>query len=141
MQDPEYKRLKRFIILSWTLLLIVLVALAFWGSYQIKNLKHQVKAIPLVEGPIGLTGTDGEQGLVGIQGPRGDTGTMGPKGDAGLQGNQGASGATGPEGPQGPPGPTGKAGPAVFVRQNPDTGEWECRYGSDIIWSPISECQ
>lgn len=131
MNDQEYKRLKRFIIVSWSILLVVVVGLAIWGSYEIKNLKEIVSQKPqsqIIEKTIkGIDGKNGKDG-VSIIGPMGASGSVGVQGKTGPKGNKGN---------QGEPGVSGRA---VFVRQNPDTGEEECKYGDSTIWFPISEC-
>lgn len=134
MDDQEYKRLKRFIIVSWSILLIVVVGLAIWGSYEIKNLKEIVAQKPqsqTIEKPV--KGIDGKNG-VSIVGP------IGPSGLVGIQGNTGKTGLRGEKGNKGDQGNPGVPGRVVFVRQNPGTGEEECKYGDSTIWFPILEC-
>lgn len=70
----------------------------------------------VVQGPIGLQGSQGfvgPQGSVGSQGYDGFQGSQGNKGDLGFQGSQGTQGVQGFQGPgnQGPQGDTGTRGP------------------------------
>lgn len=133
MDDQEYKRLKRFIVISWSILLVVVVGLAIWGSYEIKNLKEIVAQKPqsqIVEKPI--KGIDGKNGKDGIS-------IIGPIGPAGSRGERGKTGAAG-KSVRGDKGEQGDAGRIVFVRANPITGDQECKYAGDDDWQPISEC-
>lgn len=141
MNNDELKRLKRFIVISWALLLMVIVGLTFWGSYQIKNLKDVIAQRPeVIKGENGLNGIEGKNGLsvIGLQGM---PGIQGLKGDAGNPGEKGEVGPQGLQGEIGPQGLTGAPGKTVFVRNNPKTQIQECRYSGDIDWQPIEDCQ
>lgn len=152
MDEDERKRLVRFAILSWILLLVIVVGITFWGSYNIRSIRREISQIPasseskIVETPVvGERGADGV-GIQGERGPKGDPGqsilspTPTPvpfpiKGDQGEKGDKGDKGDTGDAGAQGP------AGIAVYIRDNPDTGAKECRFAGDTDWQPILECQ
>lgn len=150
-KDKELQRLQRLIVVSWFLLLIVIIVLAFLGSYELKQLNRTIEIKQLqLEGKIPYVkdGKDGES-IIGpagdsIQGPKGDKGDagaqgpMGPQGIQGIQGNQGIQGETGPQGPQGEQGP---AGQTIFMRYNIITGEEECRVAGRDEWVPASECE
>lgn len=143
MDDPEYKRLKRFIVVSWALLLAIICALVFWGTVQIKNLKSVVESRPQIIQQKGIDGANGSS-IIGPSGASGATGIQGESGVQGIQGTQGISGVTGEAGPQGPQGPQGDPGPAgkiIYIRQNPVSGELECKYGNDTFWLPVGECE
>lgn len=137
MDDPEYKRLKRFIVVSWALLLAIICALVFWGTVQIKNLKSVVENRPQIIQQKGIDGANGSS-IIGPSGPTGATGMQGELGVQGIQGVQGIPGEVGPQGPQGDPGPAGKI---IYIRQNPVSGELECKYGNDTFWLPVGECE
>ncbi len=115
MDDKEYRRLKKLLVISWALLMAMLVFFVFWGSYQLKNLRSQVtaqdsaiKTVKSAPGPQGDKGLDG----LSVVGPRGIQGLQGEKGDQGVAGVQGQPGVSiqGPAGPTGPVGPQGRPG-------------------------------
>lgn len=160
MEDREYKRLRRLIIRSFMALLVILVAITFAGSYQLKYLKSQLASksnrqvvqqtivqqmpptpehLQLVEGPEGKKG-DSVQGQPGesITGAAGENATADQIAVAVanyLKTNPPASGKDGEKGAM------GAAGKVVFVNLNILTGLWECRYGTDLQWQPIEECK
>lgn len=155
MDDQEFKRLKRLLALSWFALLLVIIGLAFWGSYAIRNLRSDVRNTPpQIINKIGQNGLNGKNGRsvigpigeIGLQGPIGPQGVSGPSGMS-IQGQKGDTGDIGPMGPQGESGPqgeTGVQGPpgrTVYQRTNLLTGQEECRYAGDETWQPIGECQ
>lgn len=150
MTDLEYERLRKFIIISWLILLAVIVGLAFWGSYEIRTLNQTIAVkeaqlkgeIPYikdgVQGKQGDSGLSGNNGNNGANGQNGQSGPQGTQGTTGLQGPVGPKGDTGATGPQGPQGPSGKV---IYERTNPVTQQQECRYAGDSDWQPASECQ
>lgn len=115
MDDREYKHRKWLLISEFVLFLLIL-AITFWGTYQIKNLKNQLTAyksthpiqkIIIHDGPAGkngvsIIGADGRDGKNGKDGqnitPRQIASAVadymkvhpdqfiGGKGDAGSQG-------------------------------------------------------
>lgn len=153
MNDQELKRLRKFIVISWLMLLAVLVAIAFWGSYQVRLLNETIAykdaqlrgEIPYVkDGKSGEQGQIGQSGNNGANGSNGQNGSSGPQGNQGSQGNLGLSGEKGDKGDKGDVGDTGSQGPpgkTVFLRTNPLTLQEECRYAGDTDWRPASECQ
>lgn len=150
MDDREYKRLKQLLVLSWMLLALIIIAIVFWTSYQVKRLdsviaykEAQLRGdIPVaVNGIDGSTGPQGLQGVAGRDGQDGQDGkdgTDGVQGPAGPQGPQGEKGEQGERGPEGPEGPVGRT---VYLRTNLFTGKEECRYAGDDEWQPIEECE
>lgn len=150
MEEQEYARLRKFIVVSWLLLLAVIVGMAFWGSYQVRLLNQTIAyknaqlagKIPYVkdgaQGQQGVTGQSGQAGRNGTNGSDGTNGQNGVNGSQGVPGPRGDKGDTGATGAQGEQGPQGRT---VFTRTNPITGEGECRYAGDRTWQPESECQ
>lgn len=144
MDDQDINRLKRLIAISWLLLLAVLVGLTFWASYQIRDLRTQLAARtpPQIINKIGQNGKNGQDGLtvIGATGPQGAPGLQGVQGIAGPKGDTGIMGPQGIQGQQGSQGESGPAGKTLLVRQNPETGNEECRYAGDLAWQPIEDC-
>jgi hypothetical protein len=143
MEDEEYKRLKRIILVSWFLILLIIVAIVFLGSYQLRKLNSEIdirqakieSLIPNVKnGTDGLPGPMGLQGDTGPAGPKGDTGDQGPQG---IQGEKGDKGDKGSKGPQGIPGVPGKT---ILLRVNPETGQEECRQIDWDFWTTLEDC-
>lgn len=159
MSDQELKRLKKLIVASWLLLMLALISLAFWVSIVIKGLNHTIDVktaqlegkIPYVQdgkdgasiqGSDGRDGRDGKDGRDGAKGDNGkDSNVPGPVGPQGIAGPQGERGEQGPQGPQGPQGEPGPPGRTVYQRQNPLTGQEECKYSDWDSWQPASECE
>lgn len=153
MDDREYKRLRRLVLRCFFLSLVLIVLAVSWGSYKLKSLNAQfaTQKTPIVKQitvnryqPVyGINGTNGQQGTNGAPGA-GSPGSNGQDGQnvtadqiaqavtAYLQANPPKAGIRGP---------AGVPGAIVFIQTNPITGLLECRYGTDTIWQPISECQ
>lgn len=141
MYDPEeeIRRLKRFLVVCMFIILILIMQIAFWTSYQLNDVHKYIVKQPTIVAQRGETGRDstipGPVGSMGVPGLNGSPGTPGSKGDKGDDGELGIKGAKGEKGDQGDP------GVAVFIRNNPQTEAKECRYAGDSGWQPITECQ
>lgn len=154
MNDQEYKRLKRLVLRFFAVTLAIIVAVAFWGSWQLRTLNAQLatytssppkETLVIREKPL-----PAEVGINGMNGSNGQDGA-GTSGRAGLNGKDGTN-VTPDQIAQAvatylqanPPktirGPIGLPGLVVYVQQNPLTGLLECRHGTDTIWQPITEC-
>lgn len=157
MDDQELKRLKRFLYVSWFLLLLVVAGAMVFASLKYGQIRDDLILVSKSEGPqgpIGESGTTGQVGrdglsIVGPPGPEGPAGAAGVdgadgatiEGPTGSEGAQGPQGEPGPQGEQGPPGEQGPQGRTVFYRQNLITGAEECRFAGDEDWQPIEECE
>lgn len=83
--DKEIKRLKRFIKISWALLLLFVVALVAYFSYQVGTLKRELALVSNTQ-PTVIQGINGQNGLQGIQGVAGINGKDGAPGKSGKDG-------------------------------------------------------
>lgn len=70
--DDELKRLKRFIYVSWCLLLAVIIGLTVWGSVELRKLNQSVQFANarVIHGIDGSNGTNGAS-IIGPEGPSG----------------------------------------------------------------------
>lgn len=164
MNDLEYKRLKRLILWSWGLLLLVLVAIVVVGTAKLSQINNSIaildteqRALKLIPGPVGKDGMSivGPQGIQGAQGLQGARGLTGQQGIQGPKGNDGASvtpeqiaaavitylqanpPAAGPKGDQGTQGDPGVPGREIEMRADPSTKELEWRYVGTTIWRDL----
>jgi 3D (Asp-Asp-Asp) domain-containing protein len=90
---------------------------------------------PNVQGPQGLTGSQGTQGVTGTQGLTGTQGTSGADGAQGLTGIQGLTGAQGTQGVQGVQGLLGTAFTATF---DPETTAYTLQLANVNQWVTMS---
>lgn len=83
MPDDEYKRLRKLVARLGVALFVVLIALTFWASYEIKNLKNtialQSSRLTSLQQQPQLVVHDGKDG-VSIIGPAGQSGRDGKNG-------------------------------------------------------------
>lgn len=142
----QNQRLIRAIVISSLFGLLLSMGIVLFFSYQNRelkrliNLKQTSTIVKSITGPEGLPGLNG----LSVIGPTGATGLAGASGVNGLsiQGSTGPQGEKGDQGLPGEPGESGSPGKAVLVRQNPKTGDVECKYGEKSTnWFPVSECQ
>lgn len=149
MEDDELRRLKRIIIVSWTLIVIFTIGIVTWASWEVKDIRNQVANLPRLT-PTVINGRDGKDGLTPVKGVDYFDGQNGLNGTNGKDStstttvveqptyiNVPVPGPQGADGSQGPPGASGKA---VFIQQLPD-GTLQCHYSGDTFWQPITECQ
>lgn len=154
MEDREIGRLKRLLFWSWCLIVFLIISaiidVIFWFNAQFKSIKKQInesRTQQIIEKP----GKDGYTPVKGVDYFDGTDGVAGHNGVNGLNAvntitlqpiysNVPIPGPQGEVGPDGAQGQTGKTGPVTFVQQLP-TGEWQCRFGDDINWQPITECR
>lgn len=155
--DNEIKRLKRFIIISWSMLLILIVGLVFWASINIKELKSQVQLAVNKQPTIvhGINGSSGPQGLPGVS----IVGAQGLQGTNGTNGSNGVNGQTvTPEeladsisqylldnpvvsqpGPPGIQGNAGQDGRTLQIQVDQVTCQLESKYDDSDSWSVIAQ--
>jgi hypothetical protein len=146
--DDQLRRLKRFLIISWFLTLLLLVGLAFaFFSYDAKRFKDQVLALENRQVKV-IAAQDGHDGYTPIKGVDYFDGIDGSNGGNGANAvstiqvqpvytNIPVPGPVGATGAKGSKGDKGDLGKAVFV----DTVNNLCRYAGDLVWQPILECQ
>lgn len=135
--DREFKRLKRLIIVSWGLLLLILISAVIYGSYELRKLKSEIAIIPthtetIIEKPALATQVEPLQGL---QGPKGDPAPIvpGPKGEAGSDGQPGPAGPVGKDGKDGEDGKDAPPAREIELGKNAQgTTVW--RYKGTDIW-------
>jgi hypothetical protein len=140
--DDEIRRLKRFIVISWGLLLAVVLLLAVLGSLQASKLNRSIQvsntAPKIIKGVDGKDGLPGEQGLPGIPGSPGTPGTDGQN----ITPDQIVAAVTqymtlNPvTGQQGPAGTDGKN---LQVQIDPASCLLESKYDTDAFWSVLAQ--
>lgn len=153
MEDNDYRRLRRLLVVSIVIISILVVGVATLGSIQLSSLKNEFATfktdtrIPK-DGLNGLNGVT-ESIITYLPPKNGQDGKDGKDAtDEQVKAavnnyfvdhpvKDGKDGDTGQKGDNGNPGAPGLP---VFVRQNV-LGLWECKFGSDLGWSPIEECQ
>jgi hypothetical protein len=153
MDDKEYRRLRRLLVVCIVAICVLVVGIAIYGSVQISQLRSQVDSlnVPTVvprDGKDGLNGvtetiTTQLPGKDGKDGQNATDSQVQKAVDNFLVANPpkgGADGKDGKDGVDGQKGDPGAPGLVMFVRQNP-FGLWECKFGNDSGWSPIEECQ
>lgn len=157
-------RLVRWIVVESMIILLALVAMGVYGSYQLRLLKNQVNLATAAKMQIvkqEITPEQVEQirlALVPKDGSNGKDGVNGKDGRDGADGMNGRNGESAtpeqiasavgtyleanPDQFKGPQGDSGEAGATLvaFVRQNPLTSAWECRYSNNLFWQPLAEC-
>lgn len=126
---------------------IVIVGVVFYLSYELKDTKLKLQELresyqtykpkdgitTVVHEQIVTTlpakdGADGSNGLDGKDAPAPTDSQVRSAVEAYISDNPLKDGSVGP------PGIT------TFVRKNPITSLWECRYALDIRWSPLENC-
>lgn len=150
--DDEIRRLKRFIIVSWTLLLTLFLGLVLWGSLEIRQFNETVRLTVSREPRI-------IQGLNGLNGLPGMNGQPGAQGNSGVNGNNGNNGQDGQsitpeeiaqavssylqENPvpsvQGAMGTTGQDGKDLQIQLDTKSCELESKYSTDDDWSSLAQ--
>lgn len=150
--DEERKRLRRLRFATFFACLAFIIAFAFYVSYQFRyfnsqlgGLASQIQNADKQKGPIGKTGMPGPRGEVGLRGLPGlnstSTNTILQQPtytNVPVDGPKGGVGDVGPQGEKGDPGTPGKV---IFIRENPETKELECKWSGDTFWYALSECQ
>lgn len=139
--DDDRQRLVKLLVYSWIIIVVLCGIIMVDVSRQLADIKRQVAAQPKsIKGEVGSQGLPGPTGIDGLSivGSSGAKGDKGETGAVGATGAQGVQGVAGQQGNQGEPGKT----IIILVRQSlENVGELECKYVSDTIWQPISECR
>lgn len=146
--EDELRRLRHFLAVSWSLLLICLLVLTYWGSTQIKNLKSSIaasypKQSVVVHGIDGKNGANGINGLT-IVGPAGSPGTNGINGlsvtaeqvAAAVIQYCSSGNCTGVTGSQGANGTDGRT---LQIQVDTSTCQLQQKYEDDDNWTPIAQ--
>lgn len=167
--SDEYRKIRRHnrIVLIILAILTILFGISMWQSITKPS---PAPVINNYQGQDGRDGKDTAVDYEKINDyidsqvskiPRAKDGANGKDGQNGLDGRDGRNGTdaspctvkevdngsqiTCPDGSNtlllnGTEGAQGRPGRVVFVRQNPETQEQECRYAGDDTWQPIEEC-
>ena len=117
MDPNEYHRLRRMLVISWAISLILAMVILWVGSSLLNDVTQKftisnnsnVEHIQNIDNKVDeLQEKIQTLQVQQIVGPKGDTGPQGPVGATGPKGDTGAQGATGLQGPAGPQGPKGE---------------------------------
>jgi hypothetical protein len=150
VKQPDFQKFQRFIVICFAVLFLFSIVAVGYVSYKFKDLNQYIDGVVKIAKIPGPKGADGQstvttvitytEGNTGSKGEKGDVGNQGVQGPQGLQGIQGQTGPSGANGQNGTDGVNGTNGKTVFTRQNPITGDYECRYAGDTVWQPESDC-
>lgn len=110
MDNREYKRLVRIILVQGFIILLLVGFLVVFGTLKFKDLQREIAKLGVTHTNQQLQGIQGLQGMSGIQGIPGINGVNGVNGKDGVPGATGPIGATGATGAQGATGKQGKSG-------------------------------
>lgn len=142
--NDEIRRLKRFIIISWVLLLLIVIGLVVWASLQFRHFNEQIQ-VASSKTPVVIRGIDGKQGMPGlsimgspgqsIQGPPGQNVTpqeIAQAVAAYLQANPVVAMV-------GNSGKDGNDGLTLQLRIDPITCQLESKYTISDDWSVVAQ--
>lgn len=142
--DDELKRLKRFIYVSWSLLLIIIIGLTFWGSVELRKLNSIILAGSNAKIIKGIDGKDGANGVAGINGLNGVNGQSGQNittdqiaaaVSAYLTLNPPAQGIAGVSGDSGINGTDG----LTLQIQVTNSCQIQTKYTTSDVWTPLAQ--
>jgi hypothetical protein len=153
----ELTRLRRLLIRSWLAMVLIIVALVFWGSYEVKQFNATInlqseRIFQVVQKPIVVQGQNGKDGAPGLA-------VFGPQGATGAQGNPGTNGTNGSDGlnvtPQaiaqavsdylalnpvsGTQGAKGDAGDILQIQVDPTTCILQSKYQDSDSWTFLAQ--